>query len=608
MQFSKVQKDFNDVEARSEATEVVFADVIGIAHRLKLPPPEELAEIAEIRSEMVSLEDKRSQFTNELTDAIVAELERRLSSFERFGTQSKYLRSVADLAALAGRSDDEALHLRAALSYKESVSTKRQLAENRLQANALDEALHLFSSPELAEDVPSRLRLGYMAVVSMDLQRAMAEVTEALKIDSTDYAARLFEGALHLATGHPQFAIRSFRVAMQMRPSSSVLYCNLGIAYLQLRQRGKALDMLRRAIQLNPINSGAIRLFADLARNMNRDDLAIGPLEHCLRLHADRADLWSRLARAKYFLRDYIGALNALKHESALSDNSALWNNMGAVYEKLGQRSQAIKRVAHALALAETETPVDALRAARNMARLLASQGEHKEVLALTASIVHIDPDQLLVRDKDLSDLTAFRLRALINLEEFDVVNREMQALLEREDTAPQLRRWMAIAGIAFSINRSSQRDLLVYLTGKGWELVEDSSSVNTAELVPLVNNIACACAELGEVDEAETRLQRVSWAIGRDPFVTATKGLIRIRKGDIDRGTALYRKAIRLAHSRADATKIRQKMNLELGMVYLEKNPKTAQKYLKQVVHPARNADSLLADLARRLLRSLES
>lgn len=608
MQVRKVQADSNEVETKPSAMEVVFADVAGFTDRLQLRPPAELSEIAEIRGALVKAVGENSQFVTDFASAMNLELERRLNRFERFGGQGRYLRSVADIAALAGQLETEATHLADALERVPSISTRRRLAENRLLSNEPQVARQILMAAELQDDVQSKLRLGYIAMHSDDVEGAMRCVLDALEIDPTDYSARLFEGALHLAGGHPKFAIRSFRVALRERPSSSVLHCNLGIAYLQLNETTKALEMVRRAVILCPINVSALGIYADLARRLDQDEIVIKPLSHFLETRPDDPKVWAYLARAKYFTKDYPGALEALKHEAALNESSAMWNNMGAVFLKMGQGAQALKRLAHALKVAENETPNDVLRTARNLARVLANQRKHREVLALVDGVKSFDSSDLLIRDQQLSDLTAFRIRAMINLGQHDVVRVQMRELIERVDTAPSLKHWIVTAGIAFAAYVEGFEDFLRYLADIGENLMERDEITSLDDLVALSNNVAFARAEVGDLDRAAVNLRRVLWATGSNPFVTATLGLIALRRGQIDRGTALYRKAIQLARSHNDSVRIRQKLNLELARCLAQSDPKKAAAPLKRVLQAKDGQDKHLSSQARVLLDTLEN
>jgi hypothetical protein len=64
-------------------------------------------------------------------------------------------------------------------------------------------------------------------------------------------------------------------------------------------------------------------------------------------------------------------------------------------------------------------------------------------------------------------------------------------------------------------------------------------------------------------------------------PYPTATLGLLHFRKGNIDRGVALYEEAIRLSAQPIDKTRIRQKLNLELGLYLLPTEPRRAERLL---------------------------
>lgn len=58
---------------------------------------------------------------------------------------------------------------------------------------------------------------------------------------------------------------------------------------------------------------------------------------------------------------------------------------------------------------------------------------------------------------------------------------------------------------------------------------------------------------------------------------MTATLGLVQMRKGHQERGQGLYEEAIGLARSSIEKVRIGQKLNLELARCAMAENPKKA-------------------------------
>jgi tetratricopeptide (TPR) repeat protein len=107
--------------------------------------------------------------------------------------------------------------------------------------------------------------LAFFSIHRLDFEAASSYVKQALEIDSLDYKARFLEGALRIVEGKYELAIQSFRAANDERLGSAALYTNMAIAYLYLKKPKKALNYLKRAVTLEPLNENAVMLFSDLA-------------------------------------------------------------------------------------------------------------------------------------------------------------------------------------------------------------------------------------------------------------------------------------------------------------------------------------------------------
>ena len=81
------------------------------------------------------------------------------------------------------------------------------------------------------------------------------------------------------------------------------------------------------------------------------------------------------------------------------------------------------------------------------------------------------------------------------------------------------------------------------------------------------VNNLAFVAIEQGKLDDAGNYLARLRPDAPMSTyFHYATRGLLAIRRGQVDKGEGLYRLAISTASDRNTKSLLRQKLNWELG------------------------------------------
>src|ERR1051325_3364 len=92
--------------------------------------------------------------------------------------------------------------------------------------------------------------------------KALAPLREAVRLDATNSEALLELADAELRTGAARDAAREVKSLSVLRPSMSKAW-ELGLAYQQLHQPGKALAPLREAVRLDATNSEALLELAD---------------------------------------------------------------------------------------------------------------------------------------------------------------------------------------------------------------------------------------------------------------------------------------------------------------------------------------------------------
>ena len=171
-------------------------------------------------------------------------------------------------------------------------------------------------------------------------------------------------------------------------------------------------------------------------------------------------------------------------------------------------------------------------------------------------------------------------MTALVKLQRNTDAIRFGEELLANADLHAQTKAWiasvlMSLYAINFSDNDRSielAREYSVKLVQLGAD--EDWSSAQ------LHNNIAFVSAEFGDLEEAARHLQIISHLIHKEPYPTATLGLLHLKKGHLDRANELYSDALRLCLNASDKARIRQKWNLELGKFLLLSDARKASRY----------------------------
>ena len=90
--------------------------------------------------------------------------------------------------------------------------------------------------------------------------------------------------------------------------------------------------------------------------------------------------------------------------------------------------------------------------------------------------------------------------------------------------------------------------------------------------------------------------------------FLTATKGLLAIKQNNLEEGRRLYNSAYELATGKWLQGRVLQKKNLELAKYYIKNNQKEEAKDCLNKVIEVKIGDSVYAEQAEKLLKSLPS
>jgi tetratricopeptide (TPR) repeat protein len=582
---------------------VVLADEGTELLSLVLPPLEDLQEIEELKSSHRSIREQSFAIQERLGVQYVHEYDRLKEKFDRFKKSETFLNRLATLAAAAGDRPEEGHLLDLAMQRTDDPFFAHRLGDSLIAQRRSAQAEKLFEKLDLTSDVYANLRMAYFHVQKSCLDLATEHVRAAVDIDPLNFAARLFEGGLALAKGDYDGAIHSFRRAAEERPTSSVVFGNMAIAYIRLKRFDKALSILKRAVALDPLNEVAVFLLADLGFMMKRDDEAIPALRYYVLLEQKEVGAWARLARAAMRIGNPAEAVSALKRQASVNASSAVWNNLGVAYTQLNDRVRALQAFKHAMQFGEKDR--DFFLAARNLAQMISRHVKSDELLKFTETVIESDTRHTIPTDPALSDIYIFYIHALSLKGRWEKAIAASEELLTSSRTSRSLLAWVVTMLIGrYALYEDTPHKSLDLIDSRR-ALIGDLVQTSAAWRDMLLNNVAFALAEYGRVDESEKYLQGISDAVHREPYPTATLGLIQMRKGNIERAIQLYQEAIGKALANSDRIRIRQKMNLELGRYWSRLDFAKARQCFERVLK-IRGGEEALSNQASKDLAAL--
>lgn len=532
-------------------------------------PLEELREISMLAAANFSIKQFSDHNHAGLRDRIRQDLNRLLEKEGRFAASPTFQSHLADLYEMLGDIDSAQQRLTIAAKLSPNPSLRHRMGANFIALGRQDKALALFRGLDLSSDVHANLRLAYLSARNNELDDAIGAVERALNILPTDFAGRLFRGALALAKQEFPKAILNFKLALEERQSVSA-YTNLAISYVLIRRPDKAFTALRKAIALEPYNEYAVGLLADLAFLEKKNDIAIAPLEHLVEFEQKSEGNWARLARALLDSGQGRKAVAALKRQASVRESSSVFNNLGVAHDRLADRQKALQYFRHAISVAPKDDINALLLPARNLICVLCEKNEYAAARAAALRIIEGDPEYALAKNPVFADIYAFFIASLARTgERKEALRVSKKILKDVPDAVPGLRIWLA-GSLAAEYGMVQEKLEEALNIGQHELSVLDKLDRNDNRRLQFHNNLAFVLIEMGRLEEAQQHLNKLSRHVHIDPYATATLGLFNFKRGNFDKGKALYEDAIRLALVANDRRRIGQKMNLELGYALL--------------------------------------
>ena len=499
------------------------------------------------------------------------ELDRLLLRYDEFNDSVTYLARVADLAALSGRLEQAISLANRAVETNPDPEYKYRLAEIAYFGSDIHKARSIWAELATQGHMDAILRMAQLSIAESDDEGAAAWLDEAMRIDGADWRGHLIAGALALGSGEHERAVRHFRMAMEERPKSVQIYYNLALAHVLSGSMKHAIRALRIAVGLNPFGQKALMAWADLSAHAGQSiPQASQALVRYTTLHSDDKGAIERLSHLRYLLGDDRGARAALEKVDERFHDANITNNLGVLSARGKKLDQAIREFSRAIAIAAESPEENAERtsdtATANLVTALVNAGEFRRAEEVAAAYISLSSDV-----RYLSSDPAFRIAqglvgACLNQGK---MKKGIELALDwiENDVHADLYSYLAdTLGCYYSLV-DVQLDRAYEFARQSFEIQSNRQPADSAAWNRSVNNLAFVAIEQGKLDDAGNYLARLRSDTPMSTyFHYATRGLLAIRRGHVDKGEGLYRLAISTASDRNTKSLLRQKLNWELG------------------------------------------
>jgi putative PEP-CTERM system TPR-repeat lipoprotein len=343
------------------------------------------------------------------TDPKVAK-ERYLASGNRYAAAGKYAEAVIEYRnalqydpsagtvhekladALLRTGDPNALreYLRAADLLQDDATLQVKAGDLLLLVGRFDEAKSR-AQKVLATDarnIDAQILLANAQAGLKDLDGAIAQIEDALRVDPDRGATYSSLGAIELGRGQREAAERAFTKAVELQPNSVTARLSLGNFYWLTSQTTAAEASLKRALEIDPKNALTNRALANFYLATNRRSDAEQPLKMVYEVSKTPA---SAFALADYYIAvgNDASARTVLQTMLNTPSASSVANvQLATLDHKGGHREDAYGRLASVLAGDQAN-----LQALLVKSALLLSDGRPDEALASVSTATARHPE-----------------------------------------------------------------------------------------------------------------------------------------------------------------------------------------------------------------------
>lgn len=470
-----------------------------------------------------------------------------------------YLLNNLGLAYLGSGQLDKAIML-----FKQALEAKHDfrvaalnLAFVYIKKNKEEEATDIYKDllHESPGDTRVLINMGDIYTKNKKLVEARNIFEGIFKKDPGNITARTRLGVINLIEFKYTKAISEFRKCLQVNSRLPSIYNNLGVAYGLTGSHKKAISSFKIALKLSPNYISAIENLATTLRLKNNLSDAIDLLDNYLRKNEDfrirelLARFYAEKGEYQRALRLLTIALsNAMKAGLSENEIAKLHNNIGVIYTLMGDLKNAENHY------------LNCIKKAKQLNQII-----------LTNLIDLYFGEYKIAKAKEFIDMLheAFEGESIYfyYLALYNYYNQKLPDAIDNINIFLSANKKFASAYSLLSLIYSEY----LYNYKKAIELNREAMNYMPNN-THVINNLAYNYLMDNDINSARELLKKVK-NVTNDVFLTATRGLLRIKEGNIEEGRRLYNLAESLAANETLRKNVLQKKHLELAKYYLANN-----------------------------------
>ena len=415
-----------------------------------------------------------------------------------------------------------------------------------------DRALEIYEDLEQMskDDVRFLSNIALIHFSKKDFNVSQQYLKRALSLDKENHSLLNNLGLVNLAKNNVSNAISLIRRAVRIKNDDYTAYNNLGVCYLALNNYRKALHFFKIAYKLNKNARDVIKNITNTYHRIGDHNRVVDLLDEYVRIHPEDIELRSLLGWSYFNLEEYKKCIKQLQQslnhtkEEEINKIASLYNNMAVVYDKIGYTKKALDLYSKSL----EKNPNANVIVLNNVIAFSFKHSSLKNTKKIIDSSLEIHPGNHVL----LGYLGRFYEERHEYEEAKDIYYRIHKS--DKTNLMPYLR----LSSIDLDVFENTS-DALAILE-EGLPLFHES--------VAFINNYAYCQLLIGDIPKAKKYLEKIKNV--EDVYLSATRGLLSIKEGDILEGRKLYNRAAFLAMDDKNLkARVNQKKFLELGKYY---------------------------------------
>ena len=417
---------------------------------------------------------------------------------------------------------------------------------------------------ENKNDVRFLINIALLHLNNKNIDDALAYFKKAEKIEPEDHSVLNNIGMIYLIKGNLSSAISLFRKARKNKNDDYTIYNNLGVCFVALNNIDKALYYFKIARELNRSAKHVINNLSNALQKIGDHESVISLVDDFLQAHPEDVEMRNLISWSYFEMGLYQKCLIELKRANDYIDPknkneiASVYNNMGIVYKKTDKISKAEGFFLKSL---QTYTNPDVI-IYYNLIRF------YFDLKRLDKAKIIIDESLVLFKDNPI--ILSYLGDYYSNTFDYQTAMGIYYKVLKIDDTI--LTPYLRLSTIYSDVYENAES--AIELLKKGL--------VHHPDNLALLNNYAYCYLLQGNLSKARMILDSVK--TDDEIHLTATRGMLLIKEGNIKEGRRFYNRAVTLAGRDVNlANLVKQKKHLELGTYYYETgNKREAIRLLK--------------------------